>query len=844
MTTKRWKILFSILWATVVTAWVVLLLRSLDPFPIWQVDLDFEHGPHTWTSGYVKSVKPDGVAERAGLQVGDVLQLATFKSWDAWYFKQNKPLVLDVVRDGVPVRVVIEPEKKSIELRRQISKIVSYITSFLCLICSLLIGLYRPKNHSFKWLSLSFTFYAAGNLIDIPAVGSDALQTYVYLLSHNLAFLTFIGFWLNLFAESGVRRDGFWKVFFRFFVFFIFISLLYETLLVIVPVFFLPDNYDGFLPILDDPNHFPQYSYIGFYTHQIVVNSALVACVILPLRLARLVSNATSNKIYWTALTLMSFYFLAAIQVFIYTADRALSLILEIPRLDFLYDLYRILSTVLMPVAPLSVIAFIYVLVAKRLVSFSFFVNKAFAYGLTGLLLIGGYFLFSNQFGPVSQAQTDFGKVALFAGVVWLSFLAIYAKELAEVAIRKVVFVDVDRREERLREYVESMGSNASGLLRQRFCEALGDFCHGTRVVLVERRDQVWVNELRGAVVVEGEVLGDQLVKRRGTLMADDLVATKGFRVIVPGFHRGELSCYLGVQESEDLPELRPDELRMIEFAVQQLVLELKNRELESAHALITSSVDYAVRIQAAYLPQDEVVHRKLGSVDVWWEPRDKIGGDIWWVSPEAADGSCTVVLADCTGHGVPGAMLSVTVVNLLDQIVRDKPGLGPGQLLGQLDERLREALNQNKSDGASDDGCDAVAVRLERGCNRVKFAGAKLSLVHVRGDGVVERIAGDGVSLGYRKRELEAKGLSEHEVILEAQSTLVLYSDGLTDQIGGENARGVSFGHRRIAEAIGGKIGAQQVVKRVRTAFEQWQGTRPRRDDVALIAISPGQVT
>jgi len=281
---------------------------------------------------------------------------------------------------------------------------------------------------------------------------------------------------------------------------------------------------------------------------------------------------------------------------------------------------------------------------------------------------------------------------------------------------------------------------------------------------------------------------------------------------------------------------------QLLESTVEKRTTELrqKHAELESAHALITSSVDYAVRIQAAYLPQDEVVHRKLGSVDVWWEPRDKIGGDIWWVSPEAADGSCTVVLADCTGHGVPGAMLSVTVVNLLDQIVRDKPGLGPGQLLGQLDERLREALNQNKSDGASDDGCDAVAVRLERGCNRVKFAGAKLSLVHVRGDGVVERIAGDGVSLGYRKRELEAKGLSEHEVILEAQSTLVLYSDGLTDQIGGENARGVSFGHRRIAEAIGGKIGAQQVVKRVRTAFEQWQGTRLRRDDVALIAFSP----
>lgn len=842
MTTKRWKILFSILWTTVVIAWVVLLLRSLDPFPIWNADLDFEAGPHTWTSGYVKSVKPDGVAERAGLRVGDLLPLATLKSWDGWHVAENKPLMLDVIRDGVPVRVVIEPEKKSIELRRQISKIVSYITSFLCLISSLLIGLYRPIDQSFKWLSLSFLFFATGNLIYVPAVGSDQIQAYVYLLFHNLGFLSFIGFWLKLSSENGLSTGRFLLGFFGFFSLFVMISLLRETLVTLCPMF-LSNDYKGNLLVLDIPEHFKILEVWSFYIHQIIVNVALGLCVLLPLRLVRSVSKATSNRIYWTGLTLVGFYFSYAISVFLYTGEKVLILAFGNESFYWVGGLRYFLSDVLSPVEPLSVIAFIYVLVAKRLISFSFFVNKAFAYGLTGLLLFGGY-LFSNQFLPVTHAQTELGKLALFASIVLLSFFAVYTKHVAEIGIRKLVFGDVDCREERLREYVESMGSNASGLLRQRFCEALGDFCHGTRVVLVERRDQVWVNELRGAVVVEGEVLGDQLVKRRGTLMADDLVATKGFRVIVPGFHRGELSCYLGVQESEDLPELRPDELRMIEFAVQQLVLELKNRELESAHALITSSVDYAVRIQAAYLPQDEVVHRKLGSVDVWWEPRDKIGGDIWWVSPEAADGSCTVVLADCTGHGVPGAMLSVTVVNLLDQIVRDKPGLGPGQLLGQLDERLREALNQNKGDGASDDGCDAVAVRLERGCNRVKFAGAKLSLVHVRGDGVVERIAGDGVSLGYRKRELEAKGLSEHEVVLEAQSTLVLYSDGLTDQIGGENARGVSFGHRRIAEAIGGKIGAQQVVKRVRTAFEQWQGTRPRRDDVALIAISPGQVT
>ena len=843
MTTKRWKILFSILWTTVVIAWVVLLLRSLDPFPIWKVDLDFEAGPRTWTSGYVKSVKPDGVAERAGLRVGDVLPLATLKSWDGWHFAQNKLLVLDLVRDGVPVQVVIEPEKKPLGLKRQVIKIVDYITSFLCLICSLMIVLRRPHDHSFKWLSLSFLFYAAGNLVFIPAVGSVGIKAYVHLFFHNLAFLSFIGFWLKLSSENGLSIHRFWQAFFGFFSLFVMISLTRETLVTIIPLL-LPDDFKGNLLVLDDPENFKKLETWSFYIHQIIVNVALGACVLLPLRLVHSVSKATSNQIYWTGLTLMGFYFLYAIDVFLYTGERALSLAFENESFDWLLSLRYLLIDFLFPVETLSVIAFIYVLVAKRLVSFSFFMNKAFTYGLMGILLVGGYILFSNQIVPASEAQTDLGKIGLFAGVVMWAYLAVYAKQLAEIAIRKTVFIDVDRREGQLRGFLETMGRDQSGAIRQRFCEALEHFCHGTRVVLVERRQHVWVNELSGAIVVEARELGDQLVKRRGTLMADDLVATKGFRVIVPGFHRGELSCYLGVQESEDLPELRPDELRMIEFAVQQLVLELKNRELESAHALITSSVDYAVRIQAAYLPQDEVVHRKLGSVDVWWEPRDKIGGDIWWVSPEAADGSCTVVLADCTGHGVPGAMLSVTVVNLLDQIVRDKPGLGPGQLLGQLDERLREALNQNKSDGASDDGCDAVAVRLEAGGNRAKFAGAKLGLVHARGDGGVERIAGDGVSLGYRKRELEAKGLSEHEVVLEAQSTLLLYSDGLTDQIGGAKARGVSFGHRRIAESIGGRTGAQEVVAGIRAAFESWQGTRPRRDDVAVIAISPGQVT
>lgn len=838
MPLKTWRRLFLILWAAVTLVWIILLFKSLDPFGASRVIYDFKVGPKTWLSGEITSVKSDGIAERAGLRVGDVLPQSTLNRQDAWSYPDNKPLVLDVIRDGSPVQVVINPERKPREFKNQVLKLLGYVETFLCLICSFTIALFGKRNDSFRWLSFSFLLYAAGNWRDIPAIGSEVLPQITYLVFHQLAFLFFIKFWVKLYADCKIDVSRFWSIFQKWFLYFIIGYCTILEILLNVITSFLPDNFESHIAVLDNSVLHKQFMELGFYMNQAFAFIALVACVWLPLRLLKLVSKASSNQIYWTAATLVGFYFSYAISVFIYTVGEGLRLALSI-HLEWIRELHNFLGDLLSPLAPLSVLAFIYVSLSKRLISFSYFVNKAFVYGLMALLLLGGYSLFSNQLDAVAQNESDFAKIGLFTGVVVLSFLATYMQDFTEVAIRRFLFVDVDRREDQLRAFVEAMGKELSLDFKSRFCAAVEGFCHGASVVLFELRDGVWIDGVTGKAATDTQAVVERLNTKAITLEAADLPEASGLRLVVPGFHRGAMSCFLCVAESADLPAFRPDEIRMLEGAVQRYVLELKNRELEHAHNQIISSVDYAARIQRAHLPETQQQREGFEAIKVWWEPRDRIGGDIWWMSPIQDDGSYAVVLADCTGHGVPGAMLSVTVVNLLDQIARDYPQAGPSGLLEALDERLRLALNQQAELGDSDDGCDAVAIRVVPRAGSVLFAGAKLGVIYKDGHSI-ERIAGDNLSLGYRRREIPETGIKQHERSMTKGAVFILYSDGLTDQIGGTSERGISFGHRRIAQAVRPDASAGAVVDAIRRDFLNWQGIRPRRDDVSVLVLEP----
>ena len=266
-----------------------------------------------------------------------------------------------------------------------------------------------------------------------------------------------------------------------------------------------------------------------------------------------------------------------------------------------------------------------------------------------------------------------------------------------------------------------------------------------------------------------------------------------------------------------------------------------RTKELSAKHELVVSSVNYASRLQRGQLPRPVRLDGRFKSFASIWEPRDTIGGDLYWVSSSEHAEPFVLAVADCTGHGVPGAMLSLLVSNSLERIYANDTLENPASALKSLDHYIRTGLNQDRADAESDDGCDAAILKIDRRLQRIEYAGAKIDLFHVSNQ-VVQRYSAKRISLGYKD------GLDQSQL---PQTTLINYktgdlfaivTDGLTDQIGGTDptTRPVSFGYRRLERLLleSRDQSADEVVDALQLQFRQWQGMHQRRDDVTVIVF------
>ena len=167
----------------------------------------------------------------------------------------------------------------------------------------------------------------------------------------------------------------------------------------------------------------------------------------------------------------------------------------------------------------------------------------------------------------------------------------------------------------------------------------------------------------------------------------------------------------------EEQKELVEGQNKVLESTVAQRTAELasQHKELEATHELVMSSVNYASRLQRGQLPRLLRLQNRFNSIATIWEPRDTIGGDSWWVSSSQHAGPYVLALADCTGHGVPGAMLSLLVSNSLERIYANDTSVDPSVALISRDHYVRTGLNQDRPDSESDDGCDAAVLRIDR---------------------------------------------------------------------------------------------------------------------------------
>ncbi len=286
------------------------------------------------------------------------------------------------------------------------------------------------------------------------------------------------------------------------------------------------------------------------------------------------------------------------------------------------------------------------------------------------------------------------------------------------------------------------------------------------------------------------------------------------------------------LQEQKHLVE---NQNRMLELTVAE-----RTRELAEQHDLVVSSVNYASKLQRSQLPRSHRLQGRFDSLGVVWEPRDTIGGDLWWISPVRQDGHFTLAVADCTGHGVPGAMLSLLVSNSLERIHSGQKDVDPADVLLKLDQLMRTGLNQDSADAESDDGCDAAVARVDLRARELHFAGAKIGLFHLHADGRVTRHPAARASLGYQQPLDEEEMPRTTRIAFADGDAFVLVTDGYTDQPGGEGERPVSYGYRRLEALLSSlrTAPASEIADAMEGELRQWQRGQRRRDDVTAVVF------
>ena len=298
------------------------------------------------------------------------------------------------------------------------------------------------------------------------------------------------------------------------------------------------------------------------------------------------------------------------------------------------------------------------------------------------------------------------------------------------------------------------------------------------------------------------------------------------------------------LKENESLQRILNQELeekvqeRTQEIEQQKEQINKKNHQLEETNKKMTDSITYAARIQAAILGDITQLEEELGDAFILFRPRDIVSGDFYWLKKiKIEDKTYKIfVVADCTGHGVPGAFMTVMGVDSLEEIVGHEKIWQPHQILYKLDQRITAATTQRQSTGRQiRDGMDIVILVFEEGTDKAYFAGAKNPLFHIRGN---ENLLTKGSTSAIGGTSKKAKSFSMHEITYQKGDVFYLYSDGFQDQFGGED--GMKYMSKIFREKLvtisNFPMKTQKEI--LDKEFVEWKGNQSQTDDVILAAI------
>ncbi len=254
--------------------------------------------------------------------------------------------------------------------------------------------------------------------------------------------------------------------------------------------------------------------------------------------------------------------------------------------------------------------------------------------------------------------------------------------------------------------------------------------------------------------------------------------------------------------------------------------------ELEKKNKLITYSIKYAQHLQNTVLHTNENISEKLTEYLYLFKPKDIVSGDFYW-SFSMGDLQL-IALMDCTGHGVPGALMSILGLTLLNETVKKEQILQPNEILNRLRNKIIEAMGSKGVFHEVRDGMDAAVILLDLRNNTLQFAGANNPLYLVR-DHELIKYKGDRMPVGYYEK---MTGFTNREIRLRKGDMIYLSSDGFADQFGGKEEKRFKSGSlgKILLDIHHKPVKEQQEI--LSQTFEDWKGNFEQIDDVTVLGI------
>lgn len=260
--------------------------------------------------------------------------------------------------------------------------------------------------------------------------------------------------------------------------------------------------------------------------------------------------------------------------------------------------------------------------------------------------------------------------------------------------------------------------------------------------------------------------------------------------------------------------------------------LEQQHGQITEKNKEILDSIHYAERIQKTILPSDKLLQQELRDYFVWYQPRDIVSGDFYWGA--RSEGKFYLAVADSTGHGVPGAFMSLMNSNFLSEGLKEKGIKSPGDLLNYVRERLINALSEEEGEGGAQDGMDCVLMRLDLQERKIDFSAANNSLIVIRNNEVLE-YEGNRMPVG---RSVKNDLFETHHIELKEHDVIYAFTDGFGDQFGGP--LGKKFKRKQVIQSLleVHQLPMKEQHEILKKRFEQWMGNLEQLDDVLLVGI------